>query len=59
MKVILRDNAIYSVGSWNSEKSKWVCQNIKTGENRLFEPGDIMRAIDITPTVVEDLRYQV
>ena len=57
MKVILKDNSIYSVGSWNSGKNRWVCQNIKTGENRLFEPGDIMRAIDVSPAAVTDLKY--
>lgn len=57
MKVILKDNFIYSVGSWNSEKNRWVCQNIKTGENRLFEPGDIVRAIDVSPAVIADLKY--
>ena len=57
MKVILKNNSIYSVGSWDSGKNRWVCQNIKTGENRLFEPGDIMRAIDITPAAVTDLKY--
>lgn len=57
MKVILKDNSIYSVGGWNSGKNRWVCQNIKTGENRLFEPGDIMRAIDVTPAAVTDLKY--
>ena len=59
MKMILKDGAIYSVGSWDNRKNQWVCQNVRTGENRLFEPGDIMRAIDITPTVAEDLRYQI
>ena len=57
MKVILKDNSIYSVGSWDSGKDRWVCQNIKTGENRLFEPGDIVRAIDVTPAAVADLKY--
>ena len=57
MKVILKDDSIYSVGSWDSGKNRWVCQNIKTGENRLFEPGDIMRAIDVTPAAVTDLKY--
>lgn len=57
MKVILKDNSIYSVGRWDSGKNRWVCQNIKTGENRLFEPGDIMRAIDVTPAAVADLKY--
>ena len=57
MKVILKDNSIYSVGSWDSGKDRWVCQNIKTGENRLFEPGDIMRAIDMSPAAVTDLEY--
>ena len=57
MKVILKDNSIYSVGSWNSEKNRWVCQNIKTGENRLFGPGDIMGAIDVSPAVIADLKY--
>ena len=57
MKVILKNNSIYSVGSWNSGKNRWVCQNIKTGENRLFEPGDIMRAIDVSPAAVAELKY--
>ena len=57
MKVILKDDSIYSVGSWDCKKDRWVCQNIKTGENRLFEPGDIMRAIDVTPAAVADLKY--
>ena len=57
MKVILKDNSIYSIGSWDSGKNRWVCQNIKTGENRLFEPGDIMRAIDMSPAAVADLKY--
>ena len=57
MKVILKDNSIYSVGSWDSGKNRWVCQDIKTGENRLFEPGDIMRAIDMSPAAVADLKY--
>ena len=57
MKVILKDNSIYSVGSWDSGKDRWVCQDIKTGENRLFEPGDIMRAIDVSPAAVADLKY--
>ena len=57
MKVILKDNSIYSVGSWDSGKNRWVCQNIKTGENRLFEPGNIMRAIDVSPAAVANLKY--
>ena len=57
MKVILKDDSIYSVGSWDCRKDRWVCQNIKTGESRLFEPGDIMRAINVTPAVVADLKY--
>ena len=57
MKVILKDDSIYSVGSWDSGKNRWACQNIKTGENRLFEPGDIMRAIDVSPAAVADLKY--
>ena len=56
MKMILKDNSIYSVGSWDSGKNRWVCQDIKTGENRLFEPGDIMRAIDVSPAAVADLK---
>ena len=36
MKVILKDNSIYSVGSWDPEKNRWVCQNIKTGEKLAF-----------------------
>ena len=54
--MILKDGAIYSVGSWDSRKNQWVCQNVRTGENRLFEPGDIMRAIDVTPAAVTDLK---
>ena len=57
MKVILKDDSIYSVGGWDCRKDRWVCQNIKTGEDRLFEPGDIMRAIDATPAAVADLKY--
>ena len=57
MKVILKDNSIYSVGSWDSRKDRWVCQDIRTGENRLFEPSDIMRAIDVTPAAAADLKY--
>ena len=57
MKVILKDNSIYSVGSWDCRKNRWVCQDIRTGENRLFEPDDIMRAIDVTPAAVADLKY--
>lgn len=57
MKVILKDNSIYSVGSWDSGKNRWVCQDIRIGENRLFEPGDIMRAIDMSPAAVADLKY--
>lgn len=57
MKVIFKDNSIYSVGSWDSGKNRWVCQNIKTGENRLFKPDDIMRAIDVSPAAVANLKY--
>ena len=57
MKVILKGNSIYSVGSWDCRKDRWVCQDIRTGENRLFEPGDIMRAIDMSPAAVADLKY--
>ena len=57
MKVILKDNSIYSVGSWDCKKDRWVCQDIRTGENRLFEPDDIMKAIDVTPAVITDLKY--
>ena len=57
MKVILKGNSIYSVGSWNSGKNRWVCQDIRTEENRLFEPDDIMRAIDVSPAAVADLKY--
>ena len=57
MKVILKDNSIYSVGSWDSGKDRWVCQDIKTGENRLFEPGAIIRAIDVSPAAIVDLKY--
>ena len=56
MKVILKDNSIYSVDSWDSGKNRWVCQNIRTGENRLFEPGDIMKAIDVSPAIIADLK---
>ena len=57
MKMILKGNSIYSVGSWDSGKNRWVCQDIRTGENRLFEPDDIMRAIDVSPAAVADLKY--
>ena len=57
MKVILKDNSIYSVGSWDCRKDRWVCQNIRTGENRLLEPDDIMGAIDVSPAAVADLKY--
>ena len=57
MKVILKDNSIYSVGSWDSEKNRWVCQNIKTGENRLFEFDDILEAIYVSPEIITDLKY--
>ena len=57
MKVIFKGNSIYSVGSWDSRKNRWVCQNIRTGENRLFEPSDIMRVIDVSPATVADLKY--
>lgn len=57
MKVILKDDSIYSVGNWDPEKNKWLCQDIRTGENQFFEPGDIMRAIDVTPAVIADLKY--
>ena len=56
MKVILKDNSIYSVGSWDSGKNRWVCQDIKTGENRLFESNEIMKAIDMSPAVVAELK---
>ena len=52
MKMILKDGAIYSVGSWDSRKNQWVCQNVRTGENRLFEPNEIMKAIDVSPAAV-------
>ena len=57
MKVILKDNSIYSVGSWGSGKNRWVCQNIKTGENQFFEPGDILEAIYVSPAAVANLKY--
>ena len=57
MKMILKGNSIYSVGSWDSGKNRWVCQDIRTGENQLFEPDDIMRAIDVSPAAVADLKY--
>ena len=57
MKMILKGNSIYYVGSWDSGKNRWVCQDIRTGENRLFEPDDIMRAIDVSPAAVADLKY--
>lgn len=56
MKIILRDGAIYSVDSWDSRKSQWACQNIRSGENRLFEPDEIMKAIDVSPVVVDVLK---
>lgn len=57
MKVILKDGAIYSVGSWDSQKSQWACQNIKTGKNRLFEPNEVMRAIDVSPAGIAGLKF--
>ena len=55
--MILKDDAIYSVGSWNSRKNQWVCQNnVRTGENRLFEPNEIMKAIDVSPAAVAVLK---
>ena len=56
MKMILKDGAIYSVDSWDSRKSQWACQNVRSGENRLFEPDEIMKAIDISPTAVAVLK---
>ena len=54
--MILKDGAIYSVGSWDSRKNQWVCQNVRSGENRLFEPNEVMKAIDMSPTVVAELK---
>ena len=54
--MILKDSAIYSVGNWDSRKSQWVCQNVRTGENRLFEPNEVMKAIDMFPVVVAELK---
>ena len=56
MKIILKDGAIYSVGSWDSQKNQWDCQNVRTGENRLFESNEIMKAIDMSPAVVAELK---
>ena len=50
--MILKDGAIYSVDSWDNKKNQWVCQNVRTGENRLFEPNEIMKAIDVSPAAV-------
>ena len=54
--MILKDGAIYSVGNWDSRKNQWVCQNVRTGENRLFESTEIMKAIDMSPAVVAELK---
>ena len=54
--MILKDGAIYSIGSWDSRKNQWVCQNVRTGENRLFESNEIMKAIDMSPAVVAELK---
>ena len=56
MKMILKDGAIYSVGSWDSRKNQWVCQNVRTGENLLFEPNEVMKSIDMSPAVVAVLK---
>lgn len=56
MKIIVKDGAIYSVGSWDSEKNQWVCQNVRTEENRLFDSNEIMKAIDISPALVTTLK---
>ena len=56
MKMILKDGAIYSVGSWDNRKNQWVCQNVRTGENRFFEPNEVMKAIDMSPAVVAELK---
>ena len=57
MKVILKDNSIYSVGSWDPEKNKWLCQDIRTGENQFFEFDDILEAIYVSPEIITDLKY--
>ena len=54
--MILKDGAIYCAGSWDSRKNQWVCQNVRTGENRLFESNEIMKAIDMSPAVVAELK---
>ena len=54
--MILKDGAIYSVGSWDSRKNQWVCQNVRTGENRLFEPSEVMKAIDVSPAAMAVLK---
>ena len=54
--MILKDGAIYSVGSWDNRKNQWVCQNVRTGENRFFEPNEVMKAIDMSPAVVAELK---
>ena len=58
MKIILKDNVIYTVDTWDTEKGKWVCQNIRTKENRLFSPTDVMRAINTAPSMLDNLTYQ-
>ena len=54
--MILKDGAIYSVGSGDNRKNHWACQNVRTGENRLFESNEIMKAIDMSPAVVAELK---
>ena len=54
--MILKDGAIYSVGNWDSRKCQWVCQNVRFGENRLFEPNEVMKAIDVSPAAVAVLK---
>ena len=54
--MILKDGAIYSVDNWDNRKNQWVCQNVRTGENRLFEPNEVMKAIDVSPATVDVLK---
>ena len=36
MKVILKDDSIYSVGSWDSGKNRWVCQKHQNRRKSAF-----------------------
>ena len=55
--MLFKDNSIYSVGSWDPEKNKWLCQDIRTGENQFFEFDDILEAIYVSPEIIADLKY--